>query len=103
MLWSSVCVANFFAEFMELMPVEQHGRKEGEQPVGNLVLVSARSFGFEAAKRGASRAQNIHRVCVRGQLLQNGFQRARQSTERHELFAIRLKFTLLGSLSYNKR
>ena len=36
------------AGLVELMPIEQHGGKGGEQPIGHMLLVPAGCFRFEA-------------------------------------------------------
>ena len=89
---------NPFALAVELVPVQQHRRKSSEQAISHLMLVPPRSLRLQAAERGSSRAQHVHRVRVARHLFQGGFQRRRQAAQRHEFLAVAFQFRSIGQM-----
>src|SRR5882724_4664208 len=81
---------------MELMPVKQHRWKCREQAVGNLKLVAARPFRFEAAERRATGSQDIHGVRFGRELIENSFEVRWKAAQRSEFLAIRVQLASIG-------
>src|SRR5437868_236867 len=80
------------AEMAEVIPVRQNGAQACDQPIDDVprsVTIVQVAFGLYTAQGGRRRAQHVHRVRVRGQLLEHGTQRARYAAKTAEKLPIR--------------
>ena len=66
------------------VPVQQHGREGGEQPVGGVALLREVRLRFQVAEHRAARAQHVHGMGVGGDGLQCLLEYARQRAQRLE-------------------
>ena len=80
-----------------MVPVEQHRREAGEEPVGDgpgavdgrgIAAGGGQFFGFEVAEHGAAGAEDVHRMRRGGDLLEHGAKRGREAAETDEFRAV---------------
>jgi hypothetical protein len=69
---------------VEVMPVEQHPRKRGGEPLRDRHSIASRTFRLDGPEHRATRAQHIHRVRVAQHELECLPERSRQPTPRRE-------------------
>ena len=74
-----------------MMPGEQHRGQGGDEPVGNRVLIAARTFRLERAERRATRTQDVHGVGIGREEPQDRVERLGQWPQRCQTLAIRLQ------------
>ena len=70
-----------FAIAMELMPIEQHGRKRCQQSICHVMLVGTGGLRLQATQSGTARPQYIHWVRVGGKLFEHSLKRRRQTSQ----------------------
>ena len=80
------------------VPVQQHGRKGGEQPVGGVALPREVRLRFQVAQHRATRAQDIHGMSVGRYELQCLFEHAWQSAQRLEPVAVGGQLSDIGQM-----
>ena len=81
-----------FLIMAEVVPVQQHGAKAGNQAVGNMLgtgYIMVIGFLFQGAERGTTGTHYVHRVGRGGDLFKHVFELDRQAAQRLELIVIR--------------
>src|ERR671919_1763694 len=72
---------NALALFMKVVPVKKDRAEATGKTIGDGDLVMARTFRLQCAKHGAASAHDVHRMSRAGDMLENGFERCRQSAQ----------------------
>jgi hypothetical protein len=81
------------------VPVQQHRRQAGEQPVRDVLLVGEIALGLDIAKERDAGTQHVHRMSIRRHHFQDRLQLLGQASVRLDLRDVGIQLGLVGELS----
>ena len=81
------------------MPVQQHRRQAGEQPVRNVALVGEIALRLDVAEERYARPHHVHRMRASRHHFQHCFQFIRQPAVRLDFAHVGVQFGLVGQLT----
>ena len=81
------------------VPVQQHRRQAGEQPVRDVLLVGEVALGLDVAKERDAGTQHVHRMRVRRHHLQHRLQLLGQAAVRLDLRDVSIQLGPVGELA----